>query len=449
MFFISSLLVFILIQAELILSTKFNVWPEMVTLPWLIGKGLIPYRDFFDHHGFLLYYLIAPFVKDHSFLSLKLFFLVVQSINLALILLIIKKSKNKTAFLLGGILFIFLNYFVSVNLLWYEELIATFLLAAYYISQKTIRSSGSYIIKGILIALASFIKPTAAVFIIPIMLYSESLIPFFSLILSWLFVFGIYAVLGSLPTLFSDLFFFNSYLARHYHNPYYSDFRFHLSLALISLILLLAGWKTKTLRKIIYPFTWMLFSLIFVFYLYSRPHMVPFISFFTIFFAEAISSAKRTYQPILTLLLIIYLLFLGKKVIYEKQYINAQTPWQEQSFVKQGAEYLKKNNLARRKFYVFSNHGELYVFFDQLPPTTYPLLFPLMNRYIPDFEMRIIRELQKNKVSVIIVPKPLEEPHVRLSKIKSYILQNYSLVEDADMFRVYISRKPFLRRKMK
>ena len=40
---------------------------------WNVGQGLLPYRDFFEHHPPLLYYLLAPFVRSLTHASFALF----------------------------------------------------------------------------------------------------------------------------------------------------------------------------------------------------------------------------------------------------------------------------------------------------------------------------------------------------------------------------------------
>ena len=36
---------------------------EHIHASWLVSEGKVPYRDFFEHHNPLLWYLFAPFTK--------------------------------------------------------------------------------------------------------------------------------------------------------------------------------------------------------------------------------------------------------------------------------------------------------------------------------------------------------------------------------------------------
>jgi hypothetical protein len=65
----------VIFQLSLLLTTKPIFYSELFYYPWLVSKGLMPYRDFFDNHGFLLYYVLSPFVQVKSLLALNIFYI--------------------------------------------------------------------------------------------------------------------------------------------------------------------------------------------------------------------------------------------------------------------------------------------------------------------------------------------------------------------------------------
>src|SRR3990172_2060955 len=62
-FDISFLIILALLIFFLHSQIAFFDWGEVTTPSWLVTKGYLPYKDFFDHHAPGLYYLTAAFMK--------------------------------------------------------------------------------------------------------------------------------------------------------------------------------------------------------------------------------------------------------------------------------------------------------------------------------------------------------------------------------------------------
>lgn len=105
----------------------FNIFPEFFVYPWLVSHGLLPYRDFFDHHGFIAYYLLVPFVFDKTLHLLTLFFVVLQLFNFTIVLSLLRKSRSILLTIFGSIGYILLTIYASDNMFWFEHLITSFL----------------------------------------------------------------------------------------------------------------------------------------------------------------------------------------------------------------------------------------------------------------------------------------------------------------------------------
>ena len=134
MFFLISGFLLFLIQTLFIYTTNFHFHPEVYFFPWLVAKGLVPYRDFFDHHGFLLYYLLAPITVNFTFTGLRAFYFSILSIKLFFVLVIFKKTTTKIGYLLGGFTYVLVSYFINENYLWFETIITLIYLVLYFLS---------------------------------------------------------------------------------------------------------------------------------------------------------------------------------------------------------------------------------------------------------------------------------------------------------------------------
>ena len=440
MFFTGVTILFFILQSLLILTTKFTFWPEIVTFSWMVNKGMIPYRDFFDHHGFLMYYLLSP-LMDNGFILLKIFYLLIQSLNLFFVLLILRKASNRLGLVMGGILYVFIGYFVSENVLWYEIVITTFLLGSYYLMNRENNINLLNFIIGIMITLASFIKPTAGIFIIPVIFFRKSIIPLVIYMLSWLWVFVIYFSNKGSLNLLDNLFFFNHYFATNYRNSYYSDWKFHVSVILIILFCVFAYWKKGKIKEILKPLSFILFSAVFFFYLYNKWHLLPLMSFFVILIGQILNLKHFKFRNLFVALLVAYCLILGRKTAMQQNILNKTTPWQDNKRNSEIIGYLKQNKLEKERLYVFGNQGELYYLLGQIPPTYFVLQFPLLSKYYPGMENRIVKEMEKNNVRTVIVTLPKDKEFISLTTIDNKILSDFFPVKKTAGYIIYRSRE--------
>ncbi len=438
MMYLSLGLSFIILQTILIATTNFNVWPEIYFFPWLVQKGLLPYRDFFDHHGFLLYYLLLPF-SSGGFSFLKIVYSFVLSVNFLLILAIIKKLTTKLGFAVSGILAVLLNFFIGENNFWYETVIVTFYLTAcLLLISKNFRAK-SYAI-GILIALASFIKPIAGIVLLPVFIIKKDLRLIVAFIGCWLVILLYFFINHAFEKLIENLFLFNNFLIRNYYPSFFSDQKFLLSSFFVVLFSIFLSWKNKQLKKCIYPLVFLISSLIFLSTGYDRTRILPVFTFFPILVSLPFSYKNTWQKMVFVFLLVIYMAFLGRKVLLHQDYLNSKrTPWLEDKRIKITTLAFERIKTGDDKIYIVSNHPEIYVRLNQLPPTYFPIKFPLAERYFSDYEERLISNLKKNRVTYVITPKPVEEEYLKLEKLREFIEKNYFLVEEKEEYEIRIN----------
>ncbi len=434
-YLIYSLFLFFL-QSFLIITTRINIFPELFFFPWLVSKGLVPYKDFFDHHGFLLYYVLAPLMQDKSLSLLKLFYFGIQTVNLVLILAILKKVSNRIGFILGGGLFVLVNYFVTDGNLWYELVITSLYLLIFLILLGKLKYKNQ--ILGILAALVSFIKPTAAVILFPVLFVTKSMTVLINFSLSWIIALVYFWSKNGLRLLIDNLFAFNSFLSKNYRDSFFSDEKFLVVSGLIIIFAITLHVIQKKTNLMIPTILFFVSGFVFIFYSYARYHLVPVAAFFALLVGQTIKSIRAAARILFIVVLIMYTVFLGRKVKFQYFYLKAQTPWIENRMNNAIVSELKDRKLADKKIYVFGNNAEIYYLLHQLPPTKYPLLFPLMDRYIPNFETKLINELNQNKVEIIIIPKPVDKRFINLTKLRDYIYKNYLLLKRDKDFEVYI-----------
>lgn len=432
-FVIIGFILFIL-QSFLILGTEIVIYPELYFFPWLVSKGFIPYRDFFDHHGFLLYYLFSPLTLDQSFLLLKLTYFLSHTTSLILLLLIFKKITTKLGFIIGGLLFVLTNFFVSENFLWYEAYIVTLYLVIYLILLlKEFRYKSA--ILGVIIAFSSFIKPVAALILLPVLIIKKDILIVVVFLLSWTIVFIYFFFNQALIQFFEYTLKFNSYLFINLNHGYSYWPKFTFFLILISVFSFLVISKLKKIKTLLFPIMLYFSSFIFISSNYFGEHFLPLVTFFSVIVTLTVKYIRGKIKLIYLGIITLFLVYLVKIDIQQHFKFNSsqRIPWQDDIRIKLILKELKNLNIGSKKIYIFSNHPEIYMYLNQLPPTYFSIYFPFAEKYFPDYENRIISELERHNVRYIVVPKPIEEYYLK----KEFFKSKYSLLKDTDNYQIF------------
>ena len=280
--------VLIFVNSSLFWFNKTQVPQEFFYYPWLIGKGHIIYKDFFHNHGPLLYYLLAPLIfSDGPFTPFKIFYTLIQSANLILILIIIKKFSNITSYIIGGLIFLILNFYFSYHYFWDEQIIATFYLLIYYLLNSKEFKLKSICI-GVLIGLASLIKPNALVIVIPVLFFYKNKSFLLYPIAIWS-IFGLYFFLQNGLSQFIDNFIafnfhYQSYALQHY--PYLSAIKsnwFFLNSHFLIVIFIFAIHALNKKNINIKLLIFLLITTLFMYPIIGEDRFAPFTSFLAIF----------------------------------------------------------------------------------------------------------------------------------------------------------------------
>lgn len=407
----------------------------MYFLPWLVSKGLIPYRDFFDHHGFLTYYLLGPFASTGNFEALKLVYITVLAINLTLFLLILKKTASKWGLITGGILYVLINFYVGENILWYESFITTLFLLGYYF---ILNNHKIYLyLTGASIALATLIKPTAGITILPLLFNKMKKEIFFGWIIILIGAFLFLLNSNSFSQFVIGVINYNTFLSSYFHPSFLIPWKFYfLSAGIIigSIAILYKEKKHKYIYLSLIFLTGAVFSL--KTGLGGDKLILP-ATFFTILIGQAVSDKKNALSKIFIVIVFFYISILTIKSIGKyDEFKNTRIPWQEELPIKQTEKEIVEKIKPGENLYVFSNHAELYMKLNTLPKTYFPLFFPGFKHYFPDLEKKIIEELKQNKIKYIIIPKQSDKEQLQMKKVLQFVEKEYRIETETDTYKL-------------
>ncbi len=433
---------FILLIANslLFILSKPAVAMELFYYPWLIEKGLLIYRDFYHDHGPLLSYLLAPLTLDKSLLTLKMFYILVQDVNLALVLIIIKRFSKFSGFIVGGIVFILLNFIFSYMYFWDEQLIATFFLLIFYVlSIKDFPLKTAVL--GVLIGLLALIKPNVVIITIPVFfLYKRKSFLFYT-ILVWLIATLFFLVQHAVPNIIDNVILYNIFYQNFSRNSYpyletLKNLQFFLNFLLVISIFAVFNINKKNINVRLLIF--MLVSLVTIYPELGYMRFVPFGGFFAIFIAYlfTITNKKLFFLAVLILYMVGFSLQI-KSIIKTHQHLISVTEGSRNLKI---VSYLKTNNLYEKNFYIMSNNPEIYYMLDRPIQLYFPLMYPNLSSYYKNYQQTYINDLNRNKTYTVIIPQPLSVIYAQATTLIAFVKTNYKLSYKDKDFLVYTKR---------
>ena len=440
MFYILSSLGLLIIHAILYMGTKVNIFPELFVFPWLISKGLVPYRDFFDHHGVFLYYLLSLLSGDKSLTQTAIFYNVVQLVNLALVLGVLRKITSKFWYLICGLLFILLNYYFSDGTFWFEHLFVLISLITYVTSEFTASFRGKNILLGGLLFLDTLIKPTYGLLLIPYSISRRSFKPGISFAMLWLLYLGYLYLNRSLGIFLDSMFVFNA-KAVGYIKDYYvfgiEPFIFNLIavIAVVSTVMyLLLGKMPRFFLLIVY------ISFGYVLQGYTKINLLPFIPFFVFLIAYVGSGYSSKTRWMYFLLVVFLCLFCLYRVVKRQYIIGSKTnvPYIESLHIRQCMDEIHNSKIPMNNSIYFDS-PEYYYLLNQIPPSYYLLDLEFITKYRIDYEKRIIQDLEKRKANYVLLRSQNKRKN-SLPTFAKFLSSDYSVLKVTECFS-YFSRK--------
>lgn len=428
---------FLLISSTLILNTPINIFPEVFFSSWLVYKGLIPFRDFFEHHGFLLYYILAPLTVVKSFILMKVFYLAIQLINLSLVLFILRRVNSRLLFFLCGFLYLLINYIFSESNLRYETIIVTLYLLAYIILiSKSFRYK--YYVLGIIAAAASFTKITAGLIIIPILLLTRNLKVLVSFLFCLELAFIYFFINKSIHQFVDGIILFNRYLSEVYtFNIVIPKLLLAPSLLILMFSILIIVITGK-IKKIIVPLFFTLSTIIFMFSGFGLYYYVPIVTFIVILIAYIVSHIIiKSLRTLIVIFIVFNIVFLLLETKYNFRIYNQRTPWIENIESKKIISELNRLGLDKNsQIYIFGNEVEIYYFLDQLPPSYFTSFFYPFKTYY-NFDEKVASEVKNKGIVYIIRTKPMFQYINEYPIISKFIDTYYTPLVIRDEYQIY------------
>lgn len=163
-----AVILLLLIHLLLLINLQFTAWPEMLSYPYLLSKGLNLYKDIALPYQPLLPVFQSFYfgIFGYNLLSLKLLtWGVILFSDILIFLISIKLISKKFLAYLPLLLFIFLQTFFQGNGLWFDLALTPFVLLAIYFFINFQGQKGIFLLAFFLMV-ASLIKQQAAVYFI-------------------------------------------------------------------------------------------------------------------------------------------------------------------------------------------------------------------------------------------------------------------------------------------
>ncbi|MDP2585371.1 MAG: hypothetical protein Q8P29_00660 [Candidatus Levybacteria bacterium] len=333
-----------------------------------------------------------------------------------------------------------LNFYFSYHYFWDEQLIATFFLLIYYlVGSKEFALKSACI--GILIGLASLIKPNALIIVIPVLFFYKKKFFLFYPVLIWSAV-AFYFFLHNGFLQFIDNFILYNYYYQNYYLknfPYLAAIKdnwYFLNFLVVIFIFTIHVINRKNINGKLLIF--LLISASCFYPLIGVDRFAPFTSFLAIFISYLLTITNK--KLFFLIVLFLYLVSFSFQTNNKVQRIQKLQMPIEDSRSKKIIAYFKDNNLHSKSFYIMSNNVEIYYLLDKPSAVYFPLMYPSISSYYKDFQETYISDIKKNRTDLIVIPQPID-PNYRLAiNLITFVKTNYNLsYEDSD-FLIYTKK---------
>lgn len=406
-----------------LVSLPVQIFPEFFFYPWLVSKGLIQYRSFFDHHGFLTSMILAPFSKNLA--SLSAVFVITQLVQFAIIAyLVARKIKRPALYLLILILYLSFQFTIVQQQLWYDASMAFFLVVTCLFLE--IKKEH---IAWFFVALASMIKPTAFLFVIPVFLKSQRKKSIAVFLFAWDIAIFYFVSLRALERLWKQMIVFNYSYIQSTYKTFFLGIQLKLLFSICLVFGLLLFYLYKKKYKNIPLFLMAVISFSFFFQGLSKLNFALFVPFFVLLVSDVLHTKK--VRKIVWLVLIVFSLILARDAYKTFRDNQKRQVYLSSSVIKEakqvGSLMPEKNE---ENVLVVGNRVELYYYLDVLPAEFTPLHFPwVQKKYNWPIDMTRIR--------YIIVPKKMGEYESLTPQVKKELTMHFKPIGQTASYAIW------------
>ncbi len=392
----------ILLGFHLFLLTKlqFTAWPEMLSFPYMIDKGLLIYKDFHHVYQPLLTFMLAFYYKFSGFsdVSLKVFtWASIILIDLAIFLVSGRLFGEKLSSLIPVAIFIGLQPIFEGNMLWFDlALSVPVLLAIYFVFQWSQRSKLLYIFfTGLFLSTGFLIKQQAALIFLPFLVYIlikkisfKEFLNFalgVALPLAGLLIFLI--ITGDLKDYFFWTLQFPVYwlpkIPGYKILPMTREWEILLLMSAVPILSILANLKKKENRfDLIFLASVFIFELVSAFPRFSFFHLQPALAVFAIMISYLFLGKNKLVLTLAALIILFIGLYRWKLVIPE---LNGNTRFYGDDEIHL-AQRIDSVTFPGDKIYLLGPNSVGYVLSDRIPPK------PWIENYVWHFEIPGMQE---------------------------------------------------------
>lgn len=421
------LIVFACISAFILLlsSVPTQLFPEFFFYPWLVAKGQVQYRDFFDHHGFLTNILLAPFAKQQTLGYISFIFFLMQIAQFLIVArLVADKIKRPLHFLCLLVLYGVFQFSVVANMMWYDQWMTLLLITAWYFFEMRGERRG-----WLFFALATMVKPTALLFFFPFYGMTKKKKNILVVLAAWLFPILYYFGEGGVDNLWEQLVLFNTVYVQSTYKTFYLGIGIKLLITIaISYVALFALAFTEKKRRTPLMFAFFC-SILFFFQGLAKVNLAISVPFFILLFADMWHIRKwRLYLGVLFTAL---LLILGRDGLKVYKEVKKTTPYVYRA--SEGEIDKIKKLTAKRKngnILVLGNRPEIYYWLDVLPKGTAAISFPWTEKKYP-------RSYELNSIYIVLVPKRLGEYEAIPSGFLQKLKQQYAVAGQTASYTIW------------
>jgi len=438
-----SILFLIIIAHVSILSLiKFFPYPEIFIYPYLVRKGLLPYKDIFDQHFPSLLFSPVNFASlgVNSEVSARFFNLLLIVMNHILLFssanFILKRQRKKA--LIANILYLLIQPLFEGNFFWLGSLASFFVLLSFYLLLK-LRSerevSLSFLVfLGLILGMLLFIK--------------QSMLPFFAIFLVFVFL-ELKSLRNFLILFFSSLLPFSLSLLWIFNKNIFSDFFYWSVIFNLEIYAEMARKLPNTSQLIRFTLFWMtiiifcfvkrrekyfpeFFSLLSASFFLILPrfefvHLQPTIPILLLAF-EKIRVKFANFAKILSFLWILVLVIWWPRFL-SKNFLKESPTFDSVYF--EISRRIQSLPGEKNQIFVFGTSPIIYVITNTIPPTPFSLFLPWN---LSAKEESILNGLKINMPSIVVRDIEASVDGKKViefsSRINRFVEENYKVVEE-------------------
>lgn len=444
------------IHLTVLMFFKFTAWPEMTLWPYLMTKGLFPYKDIAIAHTPLMLINLTVFYKlfGTGVVQLKIFTWILIIFSDIALYLTAKKLWNKNIAVIALIFYAFLGVFFDGNGLWFDLCMGVLIFISFYFIRIRRWFWG-----GFFWALAFITKQTAVWFVFPIIVemilnlqqhyvskknihYRLSLKKIARFIVGCLIVFLpfvlILAVIKILPDFISWAINFGIFVLPRAQGQIQLPSVKTLIVSVFPLLIFIPLF-IKTRFKNTNVFLWALAGTMGAYPRFEYFHLQPSI-YFSAIAAALVFTEFKNYKKLIKVFLVVYLSgFIYLFLAYAVRNFNEGIRFYEPE-VQDIVLYVKYNTSPGDKIFVLNWWDNIYPLSETLPSVD-PWV-PQLSWYlkIPGIQEKMIQDL-KNSPPKLIVYKPYTDYGLSSyipDKIYNYITSNYRISKTIDGIEILI-----------